>query len=203
MYSDMKRRCDGADRPGDVVGEKLRGLSAELPPPFGWNELGARILRARAGRSAPERSGHSARWQALAAAACVIVLAAAGIMASRHRLRDRAGAARAPASANSGTSRTLATAAAQSEARKALARAAAAERWLASKPESSAVVYVGSRLAVVDLENDIASLDDELNAARVLDAGAVRVRQLQLERAQLVDSLAQVRYAEILADETQ
>jgi hypothetical protein len=205
MYSDLERRCDGGDPPGDVVGEKLRGLPAELQPPCGWEELGPRILRERSGlerASLGERwLGPAVRWSAFAAAGCAIVLGAAAIVASHHHLQGRP--SEAPVSASSGAPRALAPASAEPETHNALARAAAAERWLASKPESSAVVYVGSRLAVVDLENGIASLDDELNAARVLDGSSVRVRQLQLERAQLVDSLAQIRYAEILADETQ
>jgi len=225
MYSDIERRSDGGDPSGDVVREKLRRLSAELRPPVGWDELGARILRARAGRSAPEPSGRwggelerlrrgPVRWSA-AAAACVGLLAVAGIVGSRHHaelhVRPTAAHVVGGTIASTDTSGRVQHSAAEaspsamadSEAQQALARAATAEHWLANEPESPTVVHVSSRLAVVDLENGIASLDDELDAARVLDGGAVRVRKLQLERAQLVDSLAQIRYAEMLADETQ
>jgi hypothetical protein len=61
-------------------------------------------------------------------------------------------------------------------------------------------VHVGTRAAVETLEDHIAQVDDLLSAERAGRAPAARVRVLQQERVQLVNSLVQVRYAETLAD---
>jgi hypothetical protein len=44
-------------------------------------------------------------------------------------------------------------------------------------------------------------MDDALNAARLSGARPARIQALQKERAQLLQSLVQVRYAETLAAE--
>jgi hypothetical protein len=75
----------------------------------------------------------------------------------------------------------------------------ATSQWLASLPNEPAVVRVGTRVAVVDLEDHIAWIDDLLSAAQVESAQPAHIRTLQRERAQLIHSLAQVRYAETLA----
>jgi hypothetical protein len=202
MRSDVDARSLGPDPASETVAEKLRGLSSALPPPVGWHELGPRLLRARSVRFARRVAGietpdrHPGRRRAAAAAVCAALLAILGVITSRQHSQGPAG--EAPVRTGEPPSAPL-----DSATQDTLARAAAAERWLASRPESPAVVHVGSRLAVVGLENGIASLDDALNAARVLEGREARVRQLQLERAQLVDSLAQVRYAEILAEQTE
>lgn len=79
-------------------------------------------------------------------------------------------------------------------------RAVAAERWLASLPSEPAVVHVGTRAAVLRLEDRIAQVDDLLSTARSDGDQPVRLRALQQERARLVGTLVQVRYAETLAD---
>jgi hypothetical protein len=66
-------------------------------------------------------------------------------------------------------------------------------------PRDPAIVHVSTRLAVTDLEDRIASVDDLLNAARVEHRRDAPLQTWQRERARLVDSLAQVRYAESLA----
>lgn len=81
-------------------------------------------------------------------------------------------------------------------------RVAALERWLATLPDDPALVRVGSRAAVAGLEDRIAQLDDEISTERVLAARPTRLQAIQQERAQLVSSLAQVRYAETLAAES-
>jgi hypothetical protein len=58
---------------------------------------------------------------------------------------------------------------------------------------------VGTRAAVAGLEDRIAQVDDLLTAERLEGAGRDRVAALQKERATLVRSLAQVRYAEVVA----
>lgn len=74
------------------------------------------------------------------------------------------------------------------------------ERWLSSLPREPALVHVGTRSAVETLEDDIAQVDDLVSAARAGRTGAAGVQPLLAERAQLVNSLVQVRYAETLAD---
>jgi|SRR5579862_5115984 len=76
----------------------------------------------------------------------------------------------------------------------------AEERWLASLPEEPAVVRVGTRAAVMGLEDRIAQVDDLLSAERLQQAPPTRVLALQRERSRLVGTLVQVRYAETLAD---
>ncbi|HYM41805.1 MAG TPA: hypothetical protein VET46_03460 [Steroidobacteraceae bacterium] len=74
------------------------------------------------------------------------------------------------------------------------------ERWLSSLPREPALVHVGTRSAVETLEDDIAQVDDLVSAARAGSTPAMGVEPLLAERAQLVNSLVQVRYAESLAD---
>jgi hypothetical protein len=72
-----------------------------------------------------------------------------------------------------------------------------AERWLNAQPRS-AIVRVPTQMAVTELEDQIAAMDDQLNAVRLSQPHAQQVAVLQRDRAQLVESLAQVRYAQIL-----
>src|SRR5207249_2085113 len=78
---------------------------------------------------------------------------------------------------------------------------APAERWLESLPSDPAVVRVGTHAAVTGLEDRIAQLDDLLSEERLDQAPLARLVALQQERTRLVGTLAQVRYAEELADE--
>ena len=78
----------------------------------------------------------------------------------------------------------------------------AMERWLASLPNEPAVVQVGTRAAVMGLEDRIAQVDDLLSAERLQEAQPARLLALQQERSRLVGTLVQVRYAETLADES-
>jgi hypothetical protein len=78
-------------------------------------------------------------------------------------------------------------------------RSQAIETWLASLPEEPAVVRVGTRAAVAGLEDRIAQVDDLLTFGRLDGSRPDRLAVLQQERARLVGSLAQVRYAEFVA----
>jgi hypothetical protein len=75
-----------------------------------------------------------------------------------------------------------------------------ARYWLERLPREPALVRVGTRAAVETLEDDIAQVDDLLTTERAGSAPAARLQVLQQERAQLVNSLVQVRYAETLAN---
>ena len=76
---------------------------------------------------------------------------------------------------------------------------AAAQRWLAAQPAEPVIVHVGTRAAVTDLEDRIAWVDDTLTTLRAEEGALERARALQYERDRLINSLAQVRYAETLA----
>ena len=77
----------------------------------------------------------------------------------------------------------------------------ATSQWLANLPMEPAIVRVASRLPVLDLEDHIAWIDDMLNTAQIESAQPAHIQALQRERAQLISSLARVRYAETLAAE--
>ena len=81
----------------------------------------------------------------------------------------------------------------------ALAASPASRQWLDRQPAEPAVVRVGPRLAVANLEDRIAWVDDALSDAQFAHPDAAGMRALRLERTRLVGSLAQVRYAETLA----
>jgi hypothetical protein len=79
-----------------------------------------------------------------------------------------------------------------------LQQALAAREWLARQPAEPALVRAGSRLTVAGLEDRIAWFDDALTDQRLHGASPAQLNVLQQERARLVSSLAQVRYAEAL-----
>ena len=81
----------------------------------------------------------------------------------------------------------------------AFAGAPASRRWLEQQPAEPTLVRVGSRYAVANLEDRIAWMDDALTDAQFNKGSTANLRMLQNERARLVSSLAQVRYAETLA----
>jgi hypothetical protein len=74
------------------------------------------------------------------------------------------------------------------------------ERWLASLPREPALVHVGTRSAVMGLQDRIAQLDDLLSSERNARAQPALLQALLQERARLVGTLVRVRYAETLAD---
>jgi hypothetical protein len=78
--------------------------------------------------------------------------------------------------------------------------AGTAERWLASLPSEPAMVRVGTRAAVMGLEDRIAQVDDLLTATGDAGSAPERLRALQQERSRLVGTLVQVRYAQTLAN---
>ena len=58
---------------------------------------------------------------------------------------------------------------------------------------------VGAHAAVTSLQDQIAALDDLMSSERVAGAQPSRLDALERQRIQLVSSLAQVQYAEMLA----
>lgn len=79
------------------------------------------------------------------------------------------------------------------------ARTRAIEGWLADLPHDHVIVRVGAHAAVTGLQDQIAALDDLMSSERVAGARPSRLDALERQRAQLVSSLAQVQYAEMLA----
>ena len=71
----------------------------------------------------------------------------------------------------------------------------AEESSQASQPR---IVRADTYLAVAALEDHIATLDDELNVAR-MSGGTAEVARLERTRAELFDSYTQVRYAEMVS----
>ena len=96
---------------------------------------------------------------------------------------------------------TAATVAGQTSGESAVAnrRSRAIESWLAALPREPAVVRVGTRAAVAGLEDRIAQVDDLMTSMRIEGTSGDRLADLQRERLRLVGSLAQVRYAEVVA----
>jgi len=94
-----------------------------------------------------------------------------------------------------------ATVAGQTSGESAVAnrRSRAIESWLAALPREPAVVRVGTRAAVAGLEDRIAQVDDLMTSMRIEGTSGDRLADLQRERLRLVGSLAQVRYAEVVA----
>jgi hypothetical protein len=167
----------------------LRELPVEGAPPYTYQEFERRAhQRARSARSL-------AGGQRLAAAAVIGV----GLLALLVRLSGPV-----PLASHS---RSVGTSALPPRAPGAdddalPPRAGASERWLASLPSEPAVVHVGTRAAVMGLEDRIAQVDDLLTAARGAPAAPARLAALQQERSRLLGTLVQVRYAETLANET-
>jgi len=169
------------------IARALRELPEEQAPPYGFAEFERRAAqRARARTSV-------AGGPRLAAA---IVIAVGGIA-----LWVRLGGLHAPALSERAAGRGGAeTGAGVGFERSAAPGTAAMEDWLASLPSEPAIMRVGTRAAVTELEDRIAEVDDLLTAARSERVQPARLHVLQQERARLVGTLVQVRYAETLAD---
>jgi hypothetical protein len=163
----------------------LRALPDEPGQPYGFDEFERRVgVRMRAARS-------NTAGLALSGVAVLAVAAAAllrlGVLTPTPQAQS--------ASATAGATADSAGAATATGVHVKLM-----EQWLASLPREPAVVRVGTRAAVMGLEDRIAQVDDLLSAARVEQAQPARLAALQQERARLVGTLLEVRYAETLAD---
>ena len=78
-------------------------------------------------------------------------------------------------------------------------RTRAIETWLAGLPQNHVIVRVGTHAAVSSLQDQIAALDDLMSTERAAGAQPSRLDSLEQQRGQLVSSLAQLQYAEMLA----
>jgi len=198
----------------------LRQLPAEESPPFGWEEF-----KRRAGLRAEERGGvHRAVrvWNSLPgwAVAAGLAVLGAGLVTDEHRPATRSVATlRAPAASGAqvvGMEREapgVERGAVQSEggAMQGLEQG----QGLADTPEPGmrwtvpaeyrqpAIVHVDTQVAVLRLEDRIAAVDDLMTAARLAHPQAQQVLALQRDRDQMVESLEQIRRAQLLVAEAQ
>ena len=182
------------DQQKEAVVRRLRQLPDEMRPPYNWQEFQRRsrqrttaarggAARSQLARGSETLDGRTRRYAAIAA---VLVAVAAGIAVWSHIAEFEPDPARVAANGDP-------------DLQLSAARSTAIEGWLASLPRDPAVVHVGTRAAVAGLEDRIAQVDDLLTAVRLDRAQPDRLAALQQERVRLVGSLAQVRYAEVVA----
>jgi hypothetical protein len=182
MHTDLESRRTAATL--------LRDLPEDAAPPYGWREF---QRRARTPARASPRLLYGA-----ALATALVVLVASGALVIRLAAPDSRAVRLAPAAPPAVFSSRDRTS--PRELPQIRAAEAGADRWLASLPSEPLLVRVGTRAAVTTLEDRIAQVDDLLSAQRAARAPPAHLLALQQQRLQLVDSLAQVRYAETLAD---
>jgi hypothetical protein len=170
------------------IGQRLRALPTSGVAHMSWDEFIQRELLAQA------RLRFARRLQlTLVALVVVVVLSSIGLWSGAPTPQAML-ARQATVSAMPGAYRLAPVAADE-----AAARAAASERWLAALPAEPVIVRVGTRAAVTNLEDRIAWVDDTLTLIDADGGEAARASALQHERYRLINSLAQVRYAETLA----
>jgi len=178
------------DQPGTLA-RTLRELPDEAAQPYGWSEFQRRAQQRTLNRRSRSGGRALAAFALLALGALALSVRLSGPARQAPRLQDlpaARGAAETPASGEPQWA--------------SAARTDVLERWLASLPEEPALARVGTRAAVTGLEDRLAEVDDLLTAERIDQAQPTHLLALQQERLRLVSSLAQVRYAETLADES-
>jgi hypothetical protein len=182
-----------------LIGERMRRLPQECEPPMTWDEF-QRAQEAAAAREQAEstrmkasssRSATPLRWQHLALAAGIAALVAGLAVWGRFSWVNGGGSSEAHVA-------QVETPVLIHPNMQYLIQAEASERWLARLPVEPAVMRVGTRTAVADLEDRIAWMDDVLSEERPDAIDPAHIVALQRERARLINSLAQVRYAETL-----
>jgi hypothetical protein len=182
-----------------IIARRLHTLADQSSDaPYEWAEF----KRRRSVRSAVPRLRGPRRAAAIGASAAAAVLVLAITINLSHSTRPHtAASALAPAPANTASqaSDRGEQVAGQGESSGTQTRTRAIEGWLADLPQDSTVVRVGAHAAVTSLQDQIAALDDLMSAERVAGAKQSRLDALERQRAQLVSSLAQLRYAEMLA----
>ena len=175
----------------NTIARRLRGAGDESgEAPYDWAEF-----QRRRHRSMLTRVIERNRPAAIAAA----VLAAVVVTAVPFLRSSQQTSTIAPARVKA-TASTAATHPAGDWQERARTRAI--EGWLAGLPHDRVIVRVGTHAAVTGLQDQIAALDDLMSTERAAGAQPSRLDALERQRAQLVSSLAQLRYAEMLASAT-
>jgi hypothetical protein len=167
-----------------LTGEKLRQLPCGLAPPLTWAEFEPRL--------APRVREPQRMW-GLAAIAAGVTALVVGLA-----VWGRVGPLNSTQPPRVASTQTAPAMLAPPDQR-FIEQAQASEAWLRSLPAEPAVMRVSTRGAVTDLEDHIAWVDDALSDESLDVVNPTRLLALQQERARLVNSLAQVRYAETLA----
>jgi len=194
--------------------ERLRRLPPEALPPYNWQEFLRRsqrsLRRLEAARPEGPQSGatrresrHSLDWRHMAAAAALLLIVCGTAVWGRWDRGTYDSMSEDPSSlsvANEGDPDDGRSA--PNVASVAVLRSRAIESWLATLPREPVVVHVGTRAAVAQLEDRIAQVDDLLTSVRLEGMRPDGLAALQQERVRLVGSLAQVRYAEVVAAES-
>jgi hypothetical protein len=166
-----------------TIARRLRAAGDDsIEAPYDWAEFQRRRHRSMLTRVIE----HNRPVAIAAAVVAAVVITAAPFMQQGH---DHAPALAPPDT----TART------NSSEQQDQARTRAIEGWLADLPHDHVIVRVGAHAAVTSLQDQIAALDDLMSAERVAGAQPSRLDALERQRAQLVSSLAQVQYAEMLA----
>jgi hypothetical protein len=179
------------------IAQHLRSLPQEIRQPYDWTEFRRRASRQRANTYAREGANNK-KYAAIAAALLLVVVGvAAWIRVTRPGTPESIESKRISRTDGPVSARDTAVTGPGSPG-SVDSRVAAEERWLVSLPSEPIVVRVGTRAAVAGLEDRIAQLDDFLSAARVEGAQPAKLAAAEEQRARLVNSLVQVRYAETL-----
>jgi hypothetical protein len=188
MRADLETQANAGSLDPQLL-QRLRDLPDAAPPPYGFSEFSHRYSR--------RRIHTTQRPLRLMAAALAVVI---GGWLLRHGLTHVIGAfstlPEAPVAqmALPGGPDLPPPMGAHSPV---LLPTSNAESWLKAHPRR-ALVRVPAQMAVTELEDQIATMDDQLNAVRLSQTPAPQLAVLQRDRAQLVESLAQVRYAQNL-----
>jgi hypothetical protein len=211
--------------------DRLRRLPTEMPPPYTWQEFKRRAKQGLPASRERLDWRHMAAAAALLLVVCGIavwarrwgderpLIGSAGTAKSQmgsaateppriggENAADAAARAGTDAASRTGTGmaneNSLAAVGATSDAALAAFHSRAIDSWLAALPREPVVVHVGTRAAVARLEDRIAQVDDLLTSVRLDGMRPDRLAALQRERVRLVGSLAQVRYAEVVASES-
>lgn len=181
-----------------LIARRLRALADETKDaPYGWVEF----QRRHNTRTVTTRLVGRNRPPLLAIAATAAVVVGIAIATLSHYRTSTVAPARTIAGANAGV-KGHDNAPPAIPDRLVRQHTRALEGWLADLPHDPAVVRVGAHAAVSRLQDQIAALDDLMTVERAADAQPGRLNALEHQRAQLVSSLAQVQYAEMLASAT-
>jgi hypothetical protein len=202
----MHNSIEQTNSPTQACIERLRSLPTETLPPYNWQEFQRRSqLRLPA-------ANDGLNWRHMAAAAALLLFVCAIAIwgrvggNGRHVVADSGavedGAAGWAKDARNAQDFAMAQATGDDIAAITANRSRAIESWLATLPREPAVVRVGTRAAVAGLEDRIAQVDDLMTSVRIDGMRPDRLAALQQERLRLVGSLAQVRYAEVVAAES-
>jgi hypothetical protein len=227
----MHNSIEQTDSPVQACIGRLRRLPTETLPPYNWQEFQRRSQMRLPAANDGLNWRHMAAAAALLLFVCAVAIwgrmggegrhvvadsgavedGAAGWASDARNPEDSAmaratvgGAVRDLEVPTTGTmaEEGLPRAAAMGEAAATAKRSRAIESWLATLPREPPVVRVGTRAAVAGLEDRIAQVDDLMTSVRIDGMRPDRLAALQQERLRLVGSLAQVRYAEVVASES-